>query len=120
MPADDRNLLEVLKAELDFLEQGGYAKRKESHWRGPFIFEDSPTCLNYHRSEPHRPCGECALMKLVPPESRSCEVPCRHIPLNAMGETIEAFYRTATQQELEWALDKWLRRKIKQMEEPRI
>jgi hypothetical protein len=120
MGADERNLLDLLRAELNFLEQGGYAQRQESNWRAPFIFEDSPTCLNFHRSGPRQPCTECALIRLVPPESRKAEVPCRHIPLNVMGETIEGFYRTATQQELEWALDKWLRRKIKQLEEKKI
>ena len=120
MPADERSLLDVLKRELEFLENGGYAQRQESNWRAPFIFEDSPTCLNYHRSGPNRPCTECALMTLVPPESRKAEVPCRHIPLNVMSETIESFYRTATQQELEWAFDRWLRRKIKQLEERQV
>ena len=45
MASKKRDLLEVLKLELEFLKGGGY--RKGSSWRPQFIFEDSPTCLNY-------------------------------------------------------------------------
>ena len=40
--SDVRKLLETLKAELDFVNRGGYRK---ASWRPQFIFEDSPTCL---------------------------------------------------------------------------
>jgi hypothetical protein len=115
MAADKRNLLDVLKAELQFLELGGYAQLQRA-WSPPFIFEDSPTCLNYRRTSHRYPCSQCALYPLVPIESRSQEVPCRHIPLNGGGATIETFYRTGTPEQLEWALYKWLRRTIKQMQ----
>jgi hypothetical protein len=32
MPRDDRNLLEVLKFELSFLEAGGYGKSPRAPW----------------------------------------------------------------------------------------
>ena len=47
MPADQRDLLTVLKQELEFLEQGGYRRCSEKNGRPLFIFEDSPTCMNY-------------------------------------------------------------------------
>ncbi len=119
MPPDQRDLLTVLKHELEFLEQGGYERYSEKHWRPLFIFEDSPTCMNYGSRENPEPCTDCVLMQLVPPQSREEKVPCRHIPLNEAGETIESFYRTGTQRELDEALGKWLRKTIQRLEEER-
>jgi hypothetical protein len=53
----------------------------------------------------------------VPPASRSEVIPCRHIPLNEAGETIDSFYRRHTQLELEEALSSWLRKRIKELEQ---
>ena len=61
MPADDRNLLEVLKRELKFLEAGGYRNASDVQWRTKFIFEDSPTCLNFQRTTDPRPCDDCVM-----------------------------------------------------------
>ena len=55
-------------------------------------------------------------MELVPPDLRNGKIPCRHIPLNAKGETIDSLYRTGTQMELETALTKWLKSTIKKLE----
>jgi hypothetical protein len=109
-----RDLLEVLKLELEFLKGGGY--RKASSWRPQFIFEDSPTCLNFGTSEHKRPCSECVLMQLVPMESREAAVPCRHIPLNEKDETIQSLYRCGTPEELEAALSGWLMNTIQKLE----
>jgi hypothetical protein len=65
---DDRDILELLKAELSFLEQGGYRKGPRYPWRPTFMFEDSPTCINFQGEEHPRPCGECALIQFVPQE----------------------------------------------------
>jgi hypothetical protein len=115
MAKDDRDLLEVLKLELEFLEKGGY-RSSRTVWRPEFIFEDSPTCLNFGSPQRSRPCDECLLMQLVPPERRSERVPCRYIPLNAAGETVDSAYRTGTQLELEKALADWLRATIRRLE----
>jgi hypothetical protein len=40
MATDDRNLLDVLKFELEFLEKGGYGSSPREPWRCPLIFED--------------------------------------------------------------------------------
>jgi|SRR5690349_20214643 len=109
---DKPKLGEVLKSELEFLNRGGY---KKSSWRPLYIFEDSPTCLNYH-SQDHKPCSECVLMQLVPPEKRKEKIPCRFIPLNERGDTIESLYRLGTQEELESALRIWLRDAIEKEE----
>lgn len=113
MTTDRRGLVDVLRAELDFLERGGY---RNPSWRPRFIFEDSPSCLNYNDPEHSRPCSECVLMKLVPAEARNDRFPCRHIPLNDQGETIDSLYRSATQEEIESAVAHWLREMIKKLE----
>jgi hypothetical protein len=119
MGKDERDLLEVLKAELDFLEKGGYRPSPREPRKFNFIFEDSPTCMNYDSKDNPDPCNECVLMPLVPPEARTQTVPCRHIPLNAEGETLESLYRYADQRDLEDVYGKWLRGAIAALEEQR-
>ena len=109
-----RDLLEVLKLELEFLKSGGY--RKLSSWRPQFIFEDSPTCLNYASPEQRRPCSECVLIQLVPAQFRDEKVPCRYIPLNEQSETIQSLYQWNTPEELEAALGEWLMNTIQKLE----
>jgi hypothetical protein len=115
MPRDNRDLLDVLKFELEFLEQGGYGRLARESWRPPFIFQDSPTCMNFN-SRHREPCSECLLMQFVPEQARKEQAPCTHIPLSLSGETIESLYRTGTQQEIEEALGNWLRATIRQLE----
>jgi hypothetical protein len=116
---DDRDLIDVLKFELNFLEKGGYGRSPRQPWRSQLIFEDSPTCMNYDRKEDPAPCNACVLMDLVPRGSRSEPVPCRHIPLNMAGETVDSLYHNGDQYEIEDAVRSWLRRTITQLEEER-
>jgi hypothetical protein len=115
MALDKRNVLEVLKFELEFLEQGGYGRLPRESWRPQFVFEDSPTCMNFN-SKDREPCSECLLMQFVPEEARKQQTPCTHISLSSRGETLENLYRTGTQQEIEEALGTWLRATIRQLE----
>ena len=109
-------VLEVLRFELKFLEDGGYGRSPRTPWRATNIFEDSPTCLNFgDPSHPH-PCNECFLMQFVPEEKQGERVPCHFIPLTAKGETADDFYRWGTQIEVEEALKNWLRKEIKRIE----
>ncbi len=116
MAKDVRDLLEVLKFELSFLEQGGYGRLPREAWRARLIFEDSPTCLNFN-SRDRQPCCECALMPLVPEKARDARTPCDYIPLNATGDTLDSLYRTGTQREIEEAVGAWLRATIQKLEE---
>jgi hypothetical protein len=113
---DDRKLLEVLKAELAFLESGGYSNRARFPWRPNFVFEDSPTCLKYGAKEEPRPCSECLLMQFVPVDRQKMAYPCRQIPLTPKGESVAHFYVCGTELELEAALKGWLQRKIGELE----
>lgn len=119
MSNDKRDLLTVLKAELEFVEKGGYRNTDLSAWRPQFIFQDSPTCLNSDPAQSAKPCSECVLNQLVPADLRRRNIPCRYIPLNEQGETIDSFYRCGTREELESALRKWLGTTIHRLEEAR-
>ena len=116
MTNDKRDLLDVLKAELEFLEKGGYRHTARAAWRPHFMFQDSPTCLNFDPTQQPRPCSDCILMQLVPEDLRSKKIPCRYIPLSEHGDTIDSFYRTGTQEELEAAVAQWLRTTISRLE----
>ena len=119
MPKDERDLLEVLKFELEFLEQGGYGRSPRTPWKPQYIFEDSLTCMNCDSKENPDPCGDCVLMHLVPPEFRSENIPCHHIPFNVSGETLDSLYRHSDQNEIEEAVGGWLRATIQRLEEER-
>lgn len=117
MQKDERDLLEVLKFELNFLEKGGYGRSPREPWRPAFIFEDSPTCMNYDCQKDPRPCSDCVLMQLVPPELRFGKAPCRQIRLNTAGETLDSLYRWGDQHDVEETLRNWLVANIAQLEE---
>lgn len=113
---DRQTLLEKLRGELAFIESGGYRSPAHAEWRPQFMFEDSPTCLNRDPRQPRKPCSECALMAFVPEAFAKKRVPCRYIPLNERGETVDSFYRTGTQEELEAAVVRWLKTTIDRLE----
>jgi hypothetical protein len=116
MQKDERDLLDVLKFELNFMEKGGYGRSSREPWRPVFIFEDSPTCMNYDCKNDPGPCSDCVLMQLVPPELRFGKAPCRQIPLNTAGETLDSLYRWGDQHDIEEALRKWLTENIAKLE----
>ena len=117
MPKDDRDLLDVLKRELEFLQHGGYRMKVAQPWRPQFVFEDSPTCLNRGIQENRIPCSECVLISLVPSDQRKEKFPCRHIPLTTAGASINYFYHCGTEEELESALSEWLTKTIHRLEQ---
>jgi len=119
MTNDTRDLFTVLKKELEFLEKGGYRSTARTDWRPKFVFQDSPTCLNFDPALAPRPCTECALMQLVPEDVQRKKFPCRYIPLNERGETIDSFYRFGTREELEPEVRRWLKATIERIEKQR-
>ena len=119
MSSDQRDVLEVLKFELQFLEQGGYGRSVRTPWKPTSIFLDSPSCINFNEAgRPHQ-CSECLLTDLVPAQCQEEEIPCHHIPLNGHGETVHTMERQREQIELEDALKGWLRTTIQRMEQER-
>jgi len=116
MARDGRDLLEMLKFELRFLESGGYKHSPRTPWRAMSTFLDSPTCLNFNdRTRPH-PCTECLLLQFVPAERKTENSPCWFIPLTAVGETVNYYAHCGTQLELEKALAAWLRSTMRRLE----
>ncbi|MGA7859105.1 MAG: hypothetical protein WCA11_14310 [Terracidiphilus sp.] len=59
------------------------------------------------------------LEQFVPTDRRSESIPCRFIPITKEGQTVEDFYRTASQVEMEEALAVWLRAQIQRIESER-
>ncbi|MFL6256521.1 MAG: hypothetical protein ACJ74T_16065 [Pyrinomonadaceae bacterium] len=116
---DERDVLEMLKAELDHIEKGGYGRSVRAPWRPTSVFQDSLTCINYGYPYRAHPCDECFLNELVPPDERAAAIPCHHIPLDAEGTTVEEIESEENQQQLEEKVKTWLRTKIKEIEDAR-
>ena len=119
MTKDDRDLLELLKDELAFIEHGGYGRSVRVPWLPKSPFQDSLSCLNYGYPYRAHPCNECHLLDFVAPGYQKTEVPCHFIPLNEVGETIEDLERQDNQAKLETTLKGWLRSKIDELEAQR-
>ncbi len=119
MSSDGRDILDVLKFELNFLEQGGYGRSVRTPWKPTSVFQDSLSCVNFN--DPTRPhaCSECLLSDFVPAEHAAESIPCHHIPLNQDGETVDTMERQYTQPELEEAVKEWLRALILRLEKER-
>ena len=115
MSKDERDLLDLLKTELDFIEKGGYGRSVRTPWKQTSPFRDSLTCVNYALPEKAHPCNECHLIDFVPENRRSESVPCHFIPLTENGETVDDL-AAGTQSKMEEALKLWMRRKIEQLE----
>jgi hypothetical protein len=119
MKKDERDILELLRVELDTIEKGGYGRSVRTPWKPTSIFQDSLTCLNFGYPYRAHPCDECFLDELVPEERRSEVVPCHHIPLNEEGETVETLELKDNQQLTEETVKRWLREKIAEIERER-
>lgn len=119
MTTDERDILGLLKEELEFIESGGYGRSVRTPWLNKSTFQDSLSCINYGYPYRAHPCSECHLLDFVTPEHRTEAIPCHFIPLNTDGETIEDLELQDNQAKLEREVGKWLREKIKQIEEER-
>ncbi len=119
MPIDDRDILEILKFELDFIEKGGYGRSVRTPWKPTSIFQDSPTCINFDDPNRPRPCSECLLMQFAPSEHTSDGVPCHRIPLTSSGETVDDISQQGDQEGMEEAVKNWLQATISRLERER-
>ena len=117
MTTDERDVLELLKDELDFIEKGGYGRSVRTPWQSKSTFQDSLSCINYGYPYLAHPCNECHLIDFVAKEDRATEIPCHHIPLNAQGETIADLELTDNQHKLEEEVKEWLKTRIKEIED---
>jgi len=120
MSKDERDLLELLTSELDFIEQGGYGRSVRTPWKVPSPFRESLTCVNYALPEKAHPCSECHLLDFVPADKQREELPCHFIPLNAAGDTVDSLAGEDNQTKLETSLKEWMRAKVKELEYARV
>jgi hypothetical protein len=120
MAKDERDILELLKSELDFIEKGGYGRSVRTPWQATSPFRGSLSCVNYALPEKAHPCSDCHLIDFVPADKRSEELPCHAIPLNAAGDTVDSLELENNQARLEEALKEWMRAKIKEIETARL
>lgn len=115
-----KDTLSTLRSELAYMELGGYTSPKQAAWRPQFIFEDSPTCLNYRNFGKRLPCSECALIDFVPSGLKQRQFPCRYIPLDDRANTLDFLYRTATEEEAHAIIADWLKTTIARLEQKQI
>jgi hypothetical protein len=119
MAKDDRDILEILKDELAFIEQGGYGRSVRTPWVAKSIFQDSLTCLNYGYPYRAHPCADCRLLDFVGLQDHSQAVPCHFIPLDDAGNTLEELELESNEWLTVNKVKKWLQGKISQIEAER-
>jgi len=119
MKTDDHDMLEMLKFELDFIEQGGYGRSVRTPWKRTSVFQGSLSCINFGEPDRAFPCTECKLMRFVPVEGCFKDIPCHYIPLDANGKTVEMLEQKGDQDEVEEAVKNWLRTTIHKLEQER-
>jgi len=117
MAQDQRDTLELLQEELNFIEQGGYGRSVRTPWLPKSIFQDSLSCLNYGYPYRAHPCSECRLLDFVAPEHRTDAVPCHYIPLDEAGQTVEDLEAEDNEAKLERLVRDWLCSRIQELEE---
>ena len=117
--AEKESLLEQLKLEREFIRRGGYQTSVRTPRLPPTHLRDSITCLNVDKREDEElePCDRCFWMDFVPPEHRDKETPCRHIPLDPEGDTVESLDQRGDREETERRLLEWLNSTIGRLEQ---
>ena len=115
MTEDLRDVLEVLRFELNHLEQGGFnwdraMLGKESPFKGTFA------CANFGDALQAHACHECLLYQFVPDDKKNEEFPCHYIQLNDSGETVAQLIEKKDPARLVKALERWLRETIERLE----
>lgn len=118
MPQDLRDVLQILRYELNYLEQGGYYQDRVLHGtESPFL--GNHACINFGDPLRSHACRECILHQFVPEDKQTREFPCHYIRLNASGETIAELIKKNDPHRLVFALEHWLRTTIARLEATR-
>ena len=120
MAKDERDVVEILEEELDFIEKGGYGRSVRTPWLPKSIFQDSLSCLNYGYPYRAHPCTDCHLLEFVPDKHRSETVPCHFIPLDKAGDTIEELDLDGNESRLQELIKEWLQTQIHKLQTERI
>ncbi len=111
---DTHEIIEILRYELNFLEQGGY-DHKASGEGLPSPFRTGYSCINFGDPLRRHACHECTLWQFVPEKARTDDVPCHGIELEP-GVTIGSLLRANDRARLVPLLERWLRDTIARLE----
>ncbi len=112
-----RESLEILKLQRSILKDGGYGRSVRTPWKEERLFRDSITCLHTGETVRQKPCDECVLSNLVPPEYRNEEYPCHFVPLNERGDTLHSLEEAGEQETAERLVLDWLNSTIERLEQ---
>ena len=110
-------IIDALKAELKFLDGGGYGTPFRSGLRPTLLFKDSPRCLNFNAEDPLQPCRKCMLMRFVPEDKQQERTPCHHIPMTSDGDTLASLYLSDTQSQIDTSFRTWIEGTIYELEQ---
>ena len=116
MTFDRRELIEQLKLEARVIESGGYQPSVREPRKELRIFRDSVSCPNLGVEEKMVPCAHCWLMEFVPPKYQNTADPCRYIPLNDRGDSIDSLEASGQREKVEAAMLDWIRTTIAKLE----
>ena len=115
MPQDLNGILQILRYELNYLEQGGFDRDHALlGTESPFL--GTIACINFGDPIQTHACRECLLHQFVPEDKRTEDFPCHYIRLNDSGETIAGFITNNDERHMVSALDGWLRNTIARLE----
>lgn len=115
MAQDLNEVLQILRFELNYLEQGGFdLDRSLLGTESPFL--GTIACINFGDPLRTHTCRECMLHQFVPADKQSEDLPCHFIPLNSSGETIAGLLQSNNTNRLVTLLEEWLRTNIANLE----
>src|SRR5256712_12835189 len=107
MAKDERDVVELLKTELDFIEKGGYGRSVRTPWKETSPLRDLLTCVNYALPEKAHPCSQCHLIVIVAAVNRDEQVPCHFIPRTETGEADVEVKIIGNEERMDTALKEW-------------
>lgn len=115
MTQNSRDVLPILRFELNYLEQGGFDRDRallgtESPFQGSFA------CINFEDPLRAHTCHECLLYQFVDEDKKTEEFPCHHIQLSGSGETIAKLIAKNDPARMVIVLEQWLRNTITRLE----
>jgi hypothetical protein len=114
MPDSRREVLTLLKKELEFLERGGYGGTDS--WKPLTVFLNSPSCPNRLDAERRTPCTQCWLFNFVPQHYAPDLPACHFIPMSDDGKSVNTMNQHS-QAEVREKVKTWLQAEIQHLEQ---
>ncbi len=118
MKVDRQQVIETLRYELNFLEQGGYDHNVSGDGL-PSPFRTGFSCINFGDPLRRHACHECDLYEFVPEKARTDDTPCHGIELEP-GVTIGQLLAAGERKRMVTLLERWLREMIARLESDQV